>query len=205
MTDKGSSSPDDSPLAGYYLTRVYHGNAEPFAVVTDQQAATAVEFCSKFAPCRSVGDGSGGQEAYLDKRREVEDWLRQTARQEGIDIRKQNPVYFTLTKEPQDSTLNDGRKVLSIPAEQIDLSVFSFTVGDSMGNFLGPERDDHPLRLAVLTARQVEKIVEKEGVSSDYLKGGRYIEVQMWAPSPPMQQQPAFSAPAVSVAPKPRR
>jgi hypothetical protein len=141
-----------------------------------------VELCTKFASQRRVGDGSGGQTAYFDGRIETENWLRESARNVGVEIKKQNPIYFTLTAEDQTDKASNGMKAVSIPAELADLKSCSFTFGDSMGNRTSnaPPEAAHPLKDVVLNADQAATLVHTNGLPGDYIKGGRYIEVQMW-------------------------
>jgi len=172
---------EECPLKGLYLTRVYR--EEPFRVVSDMPKAEAVAICSKFAPQRHCGK-KGDQEAYMEGRIETENWLRESAASVGVDIRKQNPVYFYLTAEPPETTLPDGKKTISFPAEDFDLSCCSFTHGDSMGNHTAklPEGvEPHPLQNAVLNAAQTAQAIKSFGINGDYINGGRYIEVQVWA------------------------
>ena len=173
----------DHPLKGLYLTRHYREGSDPFAVISDLPRETAIELCTKFASQRRVGDGSGGQAAYFDGRIETENWLRESAQNAGVEIKKQNPVYFTLTTDDQTLKAHDGMKAVSIPAEQADLKSCSFTFGDSMGNRTSnaPPESAHPLQDAVLNAGQAAKAIATYGIAGDYLNGGRYIEVQMWA------------------------
>ena len=195
----------DHPLKGLYLTRLYHEGCDPFAVVTDQPREQALETCSKFAPWRRVGDGEGGQEAYLDGRIETENLLRESARNAGVDIKKDHPVYFTLTTEDQTDKAPNGMKAISIPAEQVNLKNCSFTFGDSMGNRTSNAQKEaaHPLQDAVLNADQAAKAIQTYGIPGDYIKGGRYIEVQMWAQpqaAENLNNQP--QAPAARTSPK---
>lgn len=191
----------DYPLKGLYLTRLYHEGCDPFAVVTDLPREQALEYCAKYAPWRSVGDGSGGQEAYLDARIEVENLLREAARNAGVEVRKQHPIYFALTPDDQTNKAPDGMRAVSIPAEHADLKNCSFTFGDSVGNRTSnaPPEAAHPLQDAVLNAGQAAKAIATYGLQGDYIKGGRYIEVQMWA-VPQTATPPANAAkPAVKI------
>jgi hypothetical protein len=175
---------------------VYQGT-DPFAVVTDKPREEAVTLCSKFAGHRQVAGHPGDQEAYMDGRIETENWLRDSARAVGVDIRKDNPVYFTLQKYPhRDEDLKPGKKAISIAAEQVDLSTCSFTYGDSVGNRTSTSREGPgPLDGTVMNAQQIAKVLETMPVDGDYIKGGRYIETQMWE-TPALPTAPA-AKPAV--------
>jgi hypothetical protein len=177
----------DPPLQGYYLTRVYREGSGPFDVVTDKPRAEAVALCSKFASHRQVAGHPGDQEAYMDGRIETENWLRTSAQAVGVDIRRDNPIYFTLQKYPhRDEDLKPGKKAISIPVEEVDLSTCSFTYGDSVGNRTSTSREGPgPLDGVVMNATQIAKLLETTKVDGDYFKGGRYIEAQMWeTPAP---------------------
>jgi hypothetical protein len=188
------------PFKGYYLTRMYREGSEPFAVVSDLPREEAVALCSKFAPNRRVGGGEGGQAAYMEGRVETENWLRESASAVGIHIRRQNPVYFVLTKESQEHLAPNGRRIVSIPVEDVDLSCCSFTHGDSIGNRTSTSREGaHPMDRVVMTAAQMEAALKVHPADGDYIKGGRYVEVQMWTtPSLP-------AADASADAPKPAK
>ncbi len=172
----------ENPLKGYYLTRVYKDD-DPFTTVMDLFRADAVAMCEKLAPNRHVD--TPGQAAYLEEREEVENWVRESAKAVGVDIKEKNPIYFALTTEPEKST--PGRHVISIPADQIDLSRCSFTFDDSFNNYSFVEThgeksgvDPHPMHGVVLNADQAAKAIKKYGVLGHYDDKRRYIEVQMW-------------------------
>jgi hypothetical protein len=186
------------PLKGYYLTRVYHEGADPFQVISDLSMEAAAEMCAKVAPHRRVAGKKGDHHAYMQGRLETEDWLRENASAVGVRIDKQNPVYFTLTREPQEDKAPAGRKVISIPAEQIDLSCCSFTYGDSMNRTSSSPQgfQPHPLEGTVLNAVQAAAAITSIGIKGDYLNGGRYFEVQMWANPPMVIKQKALAVKA---------
>jgi hypothetical protein len=194
----------DSPLKGWYLTRVYQEGAAPFEVVTDKPRGEAVGLCSKFAGHRQVAGHPDDQEAYMDGRIETENWLRDSAKAAGVDIRKQNPVYFTLQQYPhRDEDLKPGKRAVSIPATQADLSACSFTYGDSVGNRTSTSSEGPgPLDGVVMNAQQIARLLETTKVEGDYIKGGRYIEVQMWAVPRPEFANPG-APPAASATAKP--
>jgi hypothetical protein len=182
-----------------YLTRLYHEGSDPNASVLKLPREEAIKKCEELAPWRRYG-GKEGQEAYLDGRIETENLLRESARNAGVDIKEPHALYFTLTAEDQTKMAPAGKKILSIPVEKANLKNCSFTFGDSMGNRTpgAPTDAAHPLQDVVMNADQIAKVVAKEGIPGDYLKGGRYIEVQMWADIPAEYTKPAAE---VTVAP----
>ncbi len=185
----------ENPLKGYYLTRVYTQDGNPFQTVMDLVREEAAALCKRVTPNRRVGgavEEADQQIAYIDARVGVEDWARESAKAVGVEIKKEHPIYFTLTAEPETSA--PGRKVISIPAENIDLSCCSFTYGDSFNNSPKASPAAPPgkpttaipdsLHGTVFNAVQMKKVVEKYGVPGIYEKGQNYIEVQMWARPP---------------------
>jgi len=189
----------NNELDGYYLMRAYHKDADPCAVVSDLLRENAADVCEKIVPWRWK---SGGHD-YIEKRITVENWLRENARTIGVDMRKENPVYFSLTVDPEylsswlyHAKAFSGMKVVAIPASEVDLSICSFTYGDSFEvhrnavavaqyDPLDPLRDrslqwpyDYSLSRTVLNAEQLPEGIKFCG--EPHPLTGRYIEVQMW-------------------------
>jgi hypothetical protein len=191
---------------GYYLVRAYHPDADPFAVLSDLLRENIVDVCEKARPeivQSLVKDGYD----YMEERREVETWLREGARAGGVDIRKENPVYFALTRDPiafannyrraRDPHKSD-RNAIIIPASEMDLSACSFTYDDSFpghkvsrGVPLRGGLQPHPLCGVVFNAPQMAEALKTYGEPKPAVPGGfRYIEVQMWD-RPPVTAAPA--------------
>lgn len=196
----------EHPLKGLYLTRHYNGQSDPFEVITDKPFDEAVALASKFAGKRYVNGRKDDQEHYMRVRLETEDWLRSNAEALGIDIRKQHPVYFVLTTEPQEDKAKNGMKAVSFPAEQFDLSCCTFTYGDSMGNRNTPDGEaPNPLAGRVMDAKGASDAIKAHGMPGDYISGGRYMEIQIWAHPPdavlPAAKASTPTAPAVSTRP----
>lgn len=165
-----------SPLDGYYLTRVYDANAAPFKTVMDLPKDEAHQVTSKFT------GHSCGEKDYYDERAKVENWLREGAVAGGVDIQKQHPIYFRLTEKPEDHASSPDRTFISIPAQQLDLSVCSFTFDDSF-HIISPD-EKHPCSKKVFNAQGVAAAIAEHGfldTVSDKKSEPRYIEVQMWA------------------------
>jgi hypothetical protein len=187
----------DNELDGYYLVRAYNPDAEPFAVLTDLRE-NAADVCKKARP----GIGAEKDYDYMKERAEVENWLRGGARAIGVDIRKENPVYFVLTRDPEayagyarrpmsGNSERAKKKVIAIPASEIDLSACSFTFDDSFPSYkisrglplngcAGPR---HPMNGLILNAKQTLTALKTYGEpKTDGMPHGafRYIEVQMW-------------------------
>lgn len=179
----------ENPLKGYYLTRIYGGD-NPFTTVMDLFREEGVALCQKIAPNRGMGKNPD-QAAYLAAREKVEDWLRESAKESGVDIREKNPIYFALTDKPEPSTAK--RQVVSIPADEVDLSSCSFTYDDSFNSHRafttgGRERANndvpaHPMHGKVLNAEQLAEALKTHAPLGHYDEKGRYIEVQVWARS----------------------
>ena len=182
-------------LDSYYLVRVYHEDADPFAVLTDLRENLA-DICTIARPevVRSLAEDGYD---YMAERKEVEDWLREGARAGGVDIRKETPVYFVLTRDPEAFANNyrrqrgsgvSDRKAIIIPASEMDLSACSFTYDDSFpghkvsqGIPLRGGLEPHPLSGIIFNARQMAEALKIHGEpKTDVPSGFRYIEVQMW-------------------------
>lgn len=180
-------SKDKSEWDGWYLVRVYNKDAEPFATASDLPRENALDVFKKVAP-RIVLDLAEGQDD-MAERTKVEDWLRAGARATGVDIRKENPVYFALTRDP--AALIDylggdvDKKVIVIPTSEADFSASSFTYDDSFPNYKAsqgvPFHGPNPLHGTVFNAEQMREALKVYGEpKADPLSSPRYIEVQMW-------------------------
>lgn len=181
---------NNSELEGWYLVRAYHKDAEPFAVLTDVLRENMAEICEKVAPVRTPGLAEDYD--YMEERREVENWLRESAKAGGVDIRKENPVYFALTRDPEAFASymqkpmpgypqRADREVIVIPASEADLSACSFTYDDSFGSHSAISGEDqgvsrHALHGIVFNAKQMTEALKIHGEPGS----PRYIEVQMW-------------------------
>lgn len=160
-------------LEGWYLVRAYV-DADPFATVMDLPREEALDVYKKIAPAVLENLAKGHDN--LKSRQKFENGLREKARVSGVDIRKENPVYFVLTRDPQaaGATLQPmanvaDKKVIVIPASVVNLSTCSFTYA--------PHRDvPHAIDEAFCNAQQIAEVVK----TYDEPAVGRAITVQMW-------------------------
>jgi hypothetical protein len=181
----------DFGLDGYYLVRAYYEGADPFAVVTDMPCEKLTDIFKKATPERVEGPNRGCDDYdYMERRTEIENWLRDGARAIGVDIRKENPVYFALTRDPEafardfrwgvDASLRSERKFIVIPVSEVDLSTCTFTHDDSFIShkvFAGRLGSvPHPLQGIVFNTQQIVEALKTYGEPGEL----RYIEAQMW-------------------------
>jgi len=168
-------------LRGYFLNRVSPVGVDMFKSMMDLPKDEAERLNEQF------GHKTSQRGNYYDHRVEVETWLRERAQAAGVATENENPLYFTLTPQAED-TPPEGATAVSLRAESIDLSQCSFTLEDSFHNhqFLNGEADpaspSHPLLGQVFNAQQMEEVIRQHRLL-DYLKENKksYIEVQMWA------------------------
>lgn len=126
---------------------------------------------------------------YYNHRKDVENWLRTQARNAGVIIVNQHPIYFRLTKHAEELPPESGLKNISLPVGDVDLSLCSFTLDDSFCNYEFVDtagRDsygvNHHLLGQVFNAQQLEEIIRQHNLI-DYLENNEhsYLEVQMWS------------------------
>jgi len=154
--------------------RAYHKDAHPFATVMDLSREEALDVYKKVAPV--VVDNLAKGKDHLKQRKDIENWLREGARASGVNVRRENPVYFALTRDPeavgavlQPMSNAADKKVIVIPAVDADLSVCSFTYA--------PHRDvSRTMDEVICNAQQIAEIVK----TYDERAWGRCIAVQMW-------------------------
>jgi hypothetical protein len=188
------SGKDKNDLDGWYLVRAYYKDAPPFAVLTDLRE-NAEDICKKVR----TGIGAAKDYDYMKERAETETWLQQGAQAAGVDIRKEHPVYFVLTRNPEayanwalkpmpGNSQRAERKIMIIPASEVDLSTSSFTYDDSfpshqvsLGIPLRSGLKPGPLDGIIFNAQQIAEAVKIYGEPKPPVPGGfSYIEVQMW-------------------------
>lgn len=207
-------------LQGYYLMRAYHKDAPPFATVSDLPDSEAIALCEEKEPTRGLTsmdtEGTRDQSAYMQKRQQTEDWLRNNARASGTRIDKQNPVYFAFTREPErfreHMAAKPGMELYESPAADVDLSNWSFTMNDHF--FADLDNGDksvktlkdyppHPLHGKVLNAAQLLAAIEEYGYPEDEMVHN--FEAQMWADAPTLLPSANTAAPTTESAIAPNR
>lgn len=180
-------------LDGFYVLRGYDRDAGVMSSVMDLPKADAIALMEKIHGHRGTGDadenGKRPQEKYYNERKATDDWLRENA---GAVMDRQNPVFFALTNDPD--TIKKymtaaGSDVLVVSLKDADLSRFSFTFDDSMGNFFARDgkshflSDKHPLHGTVMDAAAMAKAIAQYGTQ---LPDGnpRTFEAQYWSDKP---------------------
>ncbi len=209
-----SGAGNQSKWSGYYLIRSYHKDAGPYDVVTDLSSDEAIATCESKEPGRgreeqTAADGTRDQNGYMQMRIKTENWLRENAREAGVDMQKQNPVYFAFTREPERFTETMAKrrqdtKTVIFRAEELDLSNWSFTMDDHFfaDHDNGAEGtkelsgfSPHPLHGRVLSAEQLLAAIEEHGYPENEMTHN--FEAQMWAPEPTLLKDPD-TAPSAS-------
>jgi hypothetical protein len=164
---------------GWYLVRAYHKDADPFVTVMDLPREEVLDIYKKIAPIVVENLAKGNDQ--LKKRREFENWLREGARTSGVDVRKENPVHFVLTRDPEayagavlqpmpDAPQLAERKIIVIPVSEANLSACSFTYA--------PHRDvSRSVDDVLCNAKQIAEVLKTSGGLD---ATGRYIRAQMW-------------------------
>ncbi len=181
-------------LDDYYLVRSYRKGTDPFASIMDLPKDEAIALMERNDGYRGTGEadanGKRDQAKYHADRSATDGWLRENTL--AITDRD-NPLYFSLTKDPKffESMMpkSADHDLLVVPLKNLDMSRWSFTYDDSMGNYFiqkgEPEKtgnfisDKHPLHGNIMDAATVGDAVRHYGTN---LPDGspREIEAQYW-------------------------
>lgn len=179
-------------LKGYYLVRSYAADAAPYAVISDLTEEEGQRIAVKNDPIR-------GADNYR-QRIKTESWLQEKAAENGVNLRKKTPVYFAFTNDSDYvaqimQEKSPHKKMIVLPADQVDLSCWSFTMDDHFfadldkGNTAPSHANPHPLHGRVLNAQQLVHAIETYGYPNDPYKNN--FEAQMWASRPTIEQTPS--------------
>lgn len=138
----------------------------------------------------SDANGNRPQEKYYQERREADDWLRRSVNDlDSILMERKNPVFFALTND-REAVLKamlsgSGNDVLVVELNKADISKFSFTFGDSMGNHLllqGKDAflsDRHEMNGQIMDFKNLAEAIKKYGLGKDG------IEAHYWSTKQP--------------------
>lgn len=171
----------------YFLTHCYPSGLRPLASVMDMPREEADALTAKL-----MGRATD-RDSYYDHRKLVEDWLRAEARRIGVRIENDHPLYFDLTAQPHNEIDEEsGAHFISLPVAEIDLSLCSFTIGDSFCNYEyviteGRDCNDMPPNNflgRVLGPRDASSILEGYRIYAHESEKHAQVEVQMWARLP---------------------
>jgi len=160
----------------------------------DLPSEEAIKKMEEIHPHRGSGpsdaNGNRPQEKYYQERREADDWLRRSVNElDSISIERGNPIFFALTND-KESVLKamlstPGTDVLVVELHKADLSKFSFTFGDSMGNHLllqGKDAflsDRHEMNGQIMDFKMLAEAIKKYGTGADG------VEAHYWSPIQP--------------------
>jgi len=178
-------------LQGWYLLRGYDAAHDPLSSLMDLPEKDALEKMKTIHPHRGSGpadeNGNRPQEKYYAERRDADNWLRDFADGANIARDRKNPIFFALTNDldtVRDAMARGGSTVMAIPLEKVDLSQWTFTCGDSMGNFLSKQNisaflsEKHALTGTAMDARDLASVIQKGDVPKDG------FEAHYWSTTP---------------------
>ncbi|MFN7114444.1 MAG: hypothetical protein ACK4PK_08805 [Alphaproteobacteria bacterium] len=212
-------APDTESLKGWYLLRGYDAAHGPMASLMDLPEKDAIAKMKEIHPHRGTGpadeNGNRPQETYYAQRRDADNWLRDFADNNDIARDRKNPTFFALTNDYEkvrEAMAKGGSTVIAMPLEKADLSQWTFTAGDSMGNYLSKKNvsafltAEHALTGTAMDARKLAEVIKKGDIPKDA------FEAQYWSskplpaevvasPAAPAQKQPAQSAAAAPAKP----
>ena len=122
---------------------------------------------------------------YLLKRRRFEEILRNEFIKSGGTPEKITPHYMVVEEVPFFEKWYEHTSCVSVDAEDLDMSMLSFTYGDSHPTFSGKINDGKEYRNRLYNYREIMKIIEKYGLpqiwNPDLNHGPEcYVEVQVW-------------------------
>jgi hypothetical protein len=202
---KGAIESPSSPTArtllrGWYLLRGFSADFDPLSTIMDMPKDEAIAKMEEVHPTRGIEEpdenGHRDQKKYYQLRADADSWVRDNS--DALKDR-QNPVFFALTQDPETVRANmnsPGNKVLVMPLQDADLSKFSITFDDSMGNYrttvLNTKAtgingeflpDISPMHGTVMNARQFADAIAAHG-TTDATGGPRNIEAQYWGTEP---------------------
>ena len=122
---------------------------------------------------------------YLQKRRRFEEMLRKEFIKSGGKPERNTPHYMVVGEVPFFEKWYEHTACISVEASELDLSMLSFTYGDSHPTFSGKINDGKEYRNRLYNYEEIQKIIEKYGLpqiwNSDFKYGPEcYVEVQVW-------------------------
>jgi len=178
-------------LKGWYLLRGYDAAHDALSSLMDLPEKDAIETMKQIHPHRGSGpaeeNGLRPQEAYYAERRDADNWLRDFADSTDIARDRKNPTFFALTNDPDTvsaAMAKGGSTVIAMPLEKADLSQWTFTCGDSMGNYLSQKNisaflsEKHALTGTAMDAKKLAAVIQKGDIPKDG------FEAQYWSTTP---------------------
>ena len=132
---------------------------------------------------------AGRDEAYLKRRRELEQLARALFISKGGQPRRWTPHYMVIGACPWLETWYLDPGVVQIALETLDPMTVSFSYGDLFPTFSPRVMDGREYRRQVYTLHETLGLIERYGYPQDWNPQGkagpeRYIEAQVWDDRP---------------------
>ena len=190
-TPAADDAAGENVLKGWYLLRGYDATHDALSSLMDLPEKDAIEKMKEIHPHRGTGpadeNGNRPQETYYTQRRDADNWLRDFADQADIARDRKNPTFFALTNDFETvraAMAKSGSAVIAMPLEKADLSQWTFTCGDSMGNYLSKQNisaflnEKHALTGTAMDAKKLAEVIQKGDMPRDG------FEAQYWSTTP---------------------
>jgi hypothetical protein len=125
-------------------------------------------------------------DGYLQRRRELEEVVRDIFVSKGGKPIRKVPHYMTLGECDWIRTWYNDGAYIKIPITDFDLKTVSFTYGDMFPNFSDRVNDDSEYRRTAYMYTEILQIINKYGYPNGVSKSGmpsplRYVEAQIWS------------------------
>ncbi|MCI8669008.1 MAG: hypothetical protein HFI34_05745 [Lachnospiraceae bacterium] len=126
------------------------------------------------------------QDSYVDDRRKFENILKEEFIKKGGKPVRQSPHYMVVEQCKWLESWYENSDYIKIPIEEFDVSMLSFTYGDSHPTFSDKVNDGKEYRKKLYTYEEILGIIDKYGLPQDWNADGkhgpeRYVEVHVWS------------------------
>ncbi|MBO4477871.1 MAG: hypothetical protein J5757_06040 [Lachnospiraceae bacterium] len=167
------------------LYHYYEKSRGPFKSISDLSDEEAEEVLRRIRTEKPDIFLARRPEDYLAKRRRFEGILRNEFIKMGGRPERQTPHYMVVEACPFFEKWYEHTAWVSVDASELDLSMLSFTYGDSHPTFSGNVKDGKEYRNRLYNYEEIVKIIEKYGLpqvwNPDFKYGPEcYVEVQVW-------------------------
>jgi hypothetical protein len=173
-----------------FATHYYLAENGPFKSLSDLAAGADdpvfLELLTRYQRDPSYRRRFGRE--YIQKRRAIEERVRQLFIAKGGKPRRSSPIYFTLGESRWFRELNAGHQEIRVNLLDLDPETTSITFPDS---FVAMTREDKPYFNQVFLLNEIPEIVKRFGMPANdrLLPYDRYwetdfevyIELQVWA------------------------
>lgn len=128
-------------------------------------------------------------EAYLERRKYLEQLVRKLFIEKGGKPIRQTPHYMVIGECPWLLTWFEHSEYVKIPITEFDMKTVSFTYGDTFPTFSPHVTDNLEYRRQVYTYDEILCMIEKYGMpqhlsTETIYAQPRYIEAQVWSDIP---------------------